>query len=149
MKILTINLLITCLTVFLFSTTAQARDDRLQFPIEDLIKLAKDEGKISDDVKFFFGQQKYGKVEQKFGTFSSNKKTNAFNKSDKQACEWAALGALASLHDRAIREGGNAVVEIVSNYKKQEFTSETEYECGAGRIIAGAALRGKVVKLAD
>lgn len=46
-------------------------------------------------------------------------------------------------------EGGNAVVEVESYYKKQPFSSETQYECHVGAVIAGTALRGKVVKLAN
>jgi len=39
------------------------------------------------------------------------------------------------------------VVNIVSLYKGQEFVSETQYECGAGNVVGGVALRGEVVLL--
>jgi hypothetical protein len=51
------------------------------------------------------------------------------------------------LAGRARTEGGNAVINIVSYYKKNVFSSATEYECHAGAIIAGVALKGTVVKL--
>jgi hypothetical protein len=38
-------------------------------------------------------------------------------------------------------------VNIVSYYRKQVFASDTLYECHAGAIIAGVALKGTVVKL--
>ena len=41
-----------------------------------------------------------------------------------------------------MREGGNAVVNIHSYYKSVPFKSNTEYECGAGKIMGGVALRG-------
>jgi len=81
------------------------------------------------------------------GEFQSNKKTNAVGKSDKQACEWAFLSALLSFHQRALSEGGNAVVNIKGYYKKQPFSSQTEFQCGAGATMAGVTIKGTVVKL--
>jgi hypothetical protein len=46
-----------------------------------------------------------------------------------------------------LREGGNAVTNIHSVYKNAPFNSDSEYECGAGAIMGGVALRGTVVKL--
>ncbi|WP_316247576.1 hypothetical protein [Pseudoalteromonas sp. BZK2] len=57
------------------------------------------------------------------------------------------LSALKALQERAVREGMNAVVNIQSYYKKREFVSQTEYQCGAGTFIAGVALKGTLVKL--
>ena len=77
----------------------------------------------------------------------SNKKTNAFGKSDKEACEWVFLSAMLSFQDRIAKEGGNAVVNIRSYYKKNEIRSSTEFECGAGAIMAGVTFLGDVVTL--
>ena len=55
---------------------------------------------------------------------------------------------MLELQERAAKEGGNAVVEIKSNYKNSERSSETEYMCGNGAVMSGVALKGKVVKLA-
>ena len=82
-----------------------------------------------------------------FGEHRTNKKTNAFNKSDKEACDWVLLSALKQLQARALDIGGDAVIDIKSNYKNREFTSATEYQCGAGNVVAGVALKGAVVKL--
>lgn len=128
-----------------FSMTAQARDDRLHFPVADAMAAAG--GKLDGSVKFFWGSQGYPKGGKEMGAYTSNKKTNFFNKSDKEACDWAWLSAMIALQDRAKREGGNAVVGIHSVYRNAEFTSETEYECGAGNVTGGVALRGTVVKL--
>lgn len=57
------------------------------------------------------------------------------------------LSALLELRERAKKLGGNAVTNIVSYYKKDTSSSETEYDCHAGNIIAGVALKGTVVKL--
>ena len=104
--------------------------------------------KLSGDVKFYFADQKHGKVIKDFGEFESNKKTNAFNKSDKGACEWVFLSSMISFQERAKSEGGNAVIGITSYYKKHEVKSMTQFECGAGNIMAGVTFKGRVVKLA-
>jgi len=44
---------------------------------------------------------------------------------------------------------GNAVVNIRSFYNKNHFSSETEFECGAGNMVAGVTMMGDVVTLAD
>jgi hypothetical protein len=41
------------------------------------------------------------------------------------------------------------VVNIVSFYKKDVMSSPTEFECHAGAVIAGVALRGEFVKIAE
>jgi hypothetical protein len=41
---------------------------------------------------------------------------------------------------------GNAVVGIISHYKRAVFTSTTEYECHAGSHSVGVTLEGRVAK---
>ena len=127
-------------------TNAEARDERLKMPIAAAMESEEAKTKLGTDVKFFFGSQT-AKATQTLGTFTSNKKTNFANKSDQEACKIAFLSAMIALKDRAIREGGHAVVNIHSIYKNETFKSDTEYECGAGNIMGGVALRGTVIKL--
>lgn len=145
MRILTTVLLTT--TILLCSTQAESRDERLRFSIHDALATESAKQKLNAGINFYFGDQSPGKIVKKFGTFSSNKKTNAFNKPDQQSCEWAFLSAMISLQRRALKEGGNAVIHIRSNYKNIEFKSNTKFECGAGTIMSGVALKGTVVKL--
>jgi uncharacterized protein YbjQ (UPF0145 family) len=78
----------------------------------------------------------------------SNRKTNGVGKSDEVGCRWAALAALIQFQERAKEVGANAVVDIVSYYKKDEFKSATEYECHGGAVIIGVALKGTLAKVA-
>lgn len=127
---------------------ADARDDRLKFPIKAAMETADAQAALGDGaVRFYFSGQKAPAAKQTFGTFTSNKKTNFANKSDEAGCQRAFLSAMIALRDRAQREGGNAVVDIHSVYKNNEFKSATEFECGAGKILGGVALRGTVVRL--
>jgi uncharacterized protein YbjQ (UPF0145 family) len=126
---------------------AFARNTQHMYQYNDLLGTDEAKSKLDGGIKFYFGDQSHPELERKLGTFVSNKKTNALNKSDDRACEWAFLSAMISLQQRAIKEGGDAVVNIQSYYKKNVINSATEFECGAGAFIAGVALRGTVVKL--
>jgi len=135
------------LSALLAMSVAQARDERLKMPIKAAMESDEAKAKLGDDVKFFFGSQKAPTPKQTLGSFTSNKKTNFANKSDEEGCKIAFLSAMIALKDRALREGGNAVTNIHSVYKDAKFESDSEYECGAGKILGGVALRGTVVKL--
>ena len=132
----------------LTSTAVQARDTRLELTLADLVnsEQAKAAG-IDGSVKFYLAGQKTPAVVSRLGEDVTNKKTNAANKSDAEACRWVALSALRALQDGAKSRGANAVVDIVSYYKKNEFKSSTNYECYAGAILAGVALKGTYAKV--
>ena len=138
--------LLIVLTCLVCLSLVHAREDIKSFPIEPVLNSDDGKQKLAD-VAFYFGDQAHPKVVQKLGEWSTSKKTNAFNKSDQAACDWAFLTALITMQQRALREGGNAVINIKSNYKNVETSSETEYQCGAGNIMAGVALKGTVAKI--
>lgn len=142
------SLLLASLTIVVAAGMAQARDTKHLYPVVDAMNTAAAKEKLNGGVKFYFGDQTHPKVERSYGEDFTNKKTNAFNKTDKQACEWVFLSAMLQLQERALQLGADAVVNVESYYKKIPFKSETEYECHAGALIAGVALKGKFVKLA-
>lgn len=133
------------LAVLMMSGTAEARDDQLFFPLEQALSTDEAYQVINPDIPLYFAGQK-APGGRTIDTYVSNKKTNAVFKSDERACQWALYSALKSLQERAVKEGGNAVVNIESFYKKVPFRSATEYECHAGGVMAGVALRGTVIK---
>lgn len=129
------------------AVSAQARDDIRDYSVADALATENAKNILGDNVKFYFGAQKHGAIEKRFGEFGTNKKTNGVNKSDRQACEWAFLSAMKSLRERAEREGGNAVVNIRSNYRGTTTTSTDTFKCGSGALMSGVALLGDVVKI--
>ena len=139
-------LTILCGTILVISAV-QARDTHLKLPLKDAMATADYQAKVDQNIKLYFGAQEHAKPAQSFGTVKTNKKTNFFNKSDKEGCEWAFLSAILTLQDAAKERGGDAVINIKSNYKNVEFSSETEYECGAGAVTGGVAFVGEIVKL--
>lgn len=137
------------LAIGLAGATGAVADDMKRFEIAEAMNNPEYEQKLDRGVQFYWGDQAHPEIVQNHGEYVTNKKTNAVNKNDREACEWVLLSALLQLRDRALAEGGNAVVNIRSYYKKREFSSETEYECAPGFLMAGVALKGTVVELAE
>src|SRR5262249_61758189 len=97
---------------------AQARDTKHILPIVAAMATKDADEKLEGSVKFFFGKQEYPKVIAKLGTDVSNRKTNAFGKSDEKACNWAFLSAMIALERRAKKTAAKAVVNIFHDYRK-------------------------------
>ena len=134
-------------TLLVAAPAANARDTLQTFPLEQALAKANASGKLAPGIKLYFGTQKYPTPTAKLGETRTNKKTNFFNKTDVEGCEWAFLSSMISLTQYAQKVGGNAIVNIRSNYKNNVFSSETEYQCGAGNVTGGTAFIGDVVKL--
>ena len=141
--------LIIALAALLAAPAAHARETRVELPLQELVASADAKAAgIDGSVRFYLAGQKTPKVASKMDEDVTNKKTNAANKSDEKACRWVALSALKALQDGAKSRGANAVVDIVSYYKRNEFKSASNYECYAGTILAGVALKGTYAKVA-
>jgi len=133
------------LFVFAFSNAADARDTTHRFPIKD--PMATSTAKELDNVRFYFGDQKHPGVKRTIGVYTTRRTTNAFMKADKEACDWGFLSAVKTLWERALKEGGNAVVGIKSVTTGETVSSASEYVCRAGNVVAKVYLEGKVVVL--
>ena len=142
------RILFASLLVVVSSSMANARNTRLTLKIQDVLNRPDYQEKVGNSIAFYFANQPQPQVVQNLGEFVTNKKTNAFGKSDEEACQWAMLSALIQFRDRAVAEGGNAVVNIVSYYDRNEIPDKSEYECHAGAVVAGVALKASVAKIA-
>ena len=100
----------TATALLALTSTASARDTRVEQSLQELVssQAAKDAG-IDGSVRFYLAGQPVS-VQQRLGEDVTNKKTNAANKSDAEACRWVALSALRALQDGARSRGANAVV---------------------------------------
>lgn len=127
---------------------SQARDTALYLPFDKVVQQMLAEKKLDGSVKFYLaGVQPRGKVSVIQPGAVTNKKTSAFNKTDQGACEWALQSALLTLQDAARRANANAVTNIASYYKKNERKDASTYECHAGAVIAGVALKGDLARV--
>ncbi|MGC0151714.1 hypothetical protein ACPRNU_04570 [Chromobacterium vaccinii] len=138
---------IPLLALCLASGHAMARDTVVKVALSDVLAMPEAKEKLDGSVRFFLAGQHTPAIRQKLGSDVSNQKTNAFNKSDEQACRWVILSTLISFQNTAKRHNANAVVDIVSYYKKDEVRDSQTIECHAGAMIAGAAIKGEYAKI--
>lgn len=129
------------------SAPALARDTVLNIPLADVLAMPEAQKQLDGSVKFFLAGQKTPKVLQKLGDDVSNQKTNGVGKTDEFGCKWAALSALLAFQRTAKEKGANAVVDLVSYYKRDETRSDSTVECHAGAIVIGVTLKGSYAKI--
>lgn len=127
---------------------ARAADNEHHLSFAELLESPEAKQKLDGSVRFYLKGQKTPKVLEKKGEDVSNKKTNAFGKDVNTTCQWAALSALIAFQNKAKQLGANAVVDMVSFYKQDTFTSPTEYECHVGALMSGVALKGTLARIA-
>jgi uncharacterized protein YbjQ (UPF0145 family) len=128
-------------------SAAQARDTKLMLPLAAAMSDNDAQSRLGDTVKFYFGNQPTPQVQERLAVDQTSQKTNSVGKSAEKACNWAFLSAMLRLQARARELGADAVINIVSNYKNVENSSETEFECHDGAMMSGVALKGQFVKL--
>jgi uncharacterized protein YbjQ (UPF0145 family) len=139
------TVMLAALAAVLVSGTVQARNDVLTLPLDKIIGTDKAKQALYDIPVYFAGQE-HAAISGNWGEVTTSRKTNAVGKSDEEACQWALLSALKVLQENAQKRGYDAVVNVRSNYQNKEFSSTSEFQCGAGAIMAGVALKGDLVK---
>ena len=127
-----------------FIAACAPRDTVHNLDIQSALNSPEAKGVVSPKVKLYFGKPAPGKVIT--ANAVTNKKTNAANKSDEKACQRAFLSAVKQLQEKAEASGATKVGNIVSYYKKNTFKNTSQYECHAGHLIGGVALKGDIVR---
>jgi len=125
---------------------SHARDTTHFLPFEEAVAEATAAGRLDGSVKFYLAKRPAGATVIRTNV-STSKKTNAFNKTDEAACSWALQSALIGMEKAAKAAGANAVVDIVSSYKHVEYKDSSKYECHAGAVMAGVAIKGSLAKV--
>lgn len=141
------SLSISALLIILCAANASARDDIADYSIADALASEQARNILGTEIKFYFGDQSHSAITKNFSEYSTSRKTNGANKSDKEACEWVFLSVMKELRDKAKSVGANAVVNIRSNYRNNTTSSATTFKCGSGMLISGVALKGEVVTI--
>ncbi|MHA6492220.1 excinuclease [Pseudomonas borbori] len=127
---------------------SQARDTAHFLPFDAVVQEAINAGRLDGSVKFYLaGNKPAGNVNVVKAGVTTSQKTNAFNKSDEEACSWVLQSALIRMQSAAKAAGANAVVNIASNYKNVEYKDPQKYECHAGAIMAGVALKADLANV--
>ncbi|MDO9337034.1 MAG: hypothetical protein Q7T61_11585 [Caulobacter sp.] len=149
MKLRTLGLMTTCLAMAIApvqgaSAAARDSDKILSLTLESARSHPDYAAKAPTDIKFYFDGQPVT-VKQLLGPVKTSRKTNGSGKRNKpDACRWALISGLIALAEEARLQGGNAVVNIKSNFGDVESSSPDSYKCGVGSIMVGVALKGDV-----
>jgi hypothetical protein len=143
------NLIVVSLLAASCAMPAMARDSVHKITLQSVLDLPEAKEKLDGSVKFYLAGAETPRIEKRFGDDVGNEKTNSVGKSADRACQWAALSALIAFQNHARQQGANAVVDMVSYYKKEVSSSPTEIECHDGAIVSGVALKGTYAKVAQ
>lgn len=128
---------------------ARAADDVLLMPVKPALETPDAKQKLDGSVSFYFGDTPHPPILENYGEVVSNKRTNAFAKSNAETCQRVVLSNFIEFQERAKALGGNAVVNVTSYFRRNEVRDDDRYECHVGFLMSGVALKGDVVKLAD
>ena len=131
------------------ASPAYPRDIKRHLPIGAALEAKDLEPKIDGSITMSFGKETPREGFKSLRSDVALGKVNTRGKSNDSACNSAFLSALVELQKRAKQHGANAVVNIVSYYKKVEMSSTTEYECHEGSGYMAVALRGDFVKIGN
>jgi hypothetical protein len=140
--------LLPALALALLGGPAGARDTKYMVPLQEVLDMPEAKEKLDGSVKFYLKGQTVPKVQERFDEDVSNKKTNGVGKDDIFGCKWAALSALTAFQQSAKQKGANAVINVVSYYKRAETASATAVECHAGAVVIGVTLKGRYARVA-
>ena len=99
------------------------------------------------DIPYYFKGQDHPAVKKKIGNWRATRKGRGAFQSDLDACSRTFVTALKSLQERARREGGNAVINIISVTKDMPYEDPAKFRCIAGSVIVHVALEGDIVEL--
>jgi len=140
------HLMLAAVCLATMSTATFARNDVESYSIDAALK-SEGADKVGSDIALSFAGQQHAPVVKSMGEIATNKKTNGVGRSDEIACQHVFLSAVLALQERARQMGGNAVINIKSNYQNRLTESATDFTCGSGAIMSGVALKGEVVTL--
>ena len=138
------GMLLTILATLLVSGCGSLNKP-LPYPIADALAVPEYKQDLKG-MKFYFGNQSHPPVAKSFGVKTTAQRASKDNEGNED-CARAFASALIRLRSVALREGGDAVINIKSNWKHNEVSSETYYQCATGALMSGVALKGEVVKL--
>ena len=127
--------------------SAQARNTEHNFPIKNVLENPNFQDKLNANIKLVFGKPVAANATVVGeGEYKTAKKTNSFNKTDQEACDWAFLSAIMALQSKAASLNADTVTNIKSFDNNGELSSDSEYRCRAGAMVSGVSLKGTMVK---
>ncbi len=141
-------------TALMASGAASAADDLMNMPIDVALKSTTAASRIDPNIKLSFGFNKLDGAQSPVFVKTVKRVRRPVNKTngepkptDAELCQSVFVEAVQDLQQRASTAGNNGVMEIRSNWKDDETSSETTYVCAKGMAYIGVALKGTLVKV--
>jgi uncharacterized protein YbjQ (UPF0145 family) len=103
---------------------------------------------VGTSIAFAFGDQQMP-VAMKYQEYVANARQHFKGRSEEGACRDTFIAAMADLKKHAEREGADAVVGIMSYFRRKTFSSTTEFECHAGSSGVFVSLKGTLANRAN
>lgn len=129
---------------------AQARNVKYMLPIAAALATEDAKEKLDGSVKFLFAAPASGAAAPVASQINVHVKQKIERFGDIASCQAALVEALYQLQSNAKSGGANAVVNIVSYFKRQPVVSSTtEFECHAGSYQTHVMLKGDFVRVGD
>lgn len=135
-----------CCIATLGQIPASAADSLHMVPVQQALASEDAQTALDHTVHFYFGDAQHPPVVQDLGGLITNKKANAFGKSDDASCNRAFLSAMIQLQKTAHEMGADSVINIHSYFKKHDVSDPDQVECYVGILMSGVALKGEFVK---
>lgn len=135
------------------SGVASAADTLLTMPIDQALASQAAKERIDPNTKLLFGFNRLEGATDPTLYKTVKRVRRPVNKvqegpvlTDAQLCETVFVQAVQDLQQRAAQSGSNAVMEIRSNWKDDETSSDSTYVCAKGAAYIGVALKATLVK---
>ena len=125
---------------------ASARDTEVFLPVSEALQ-ADAKGHLLSTVKFYMKGQNHPEVAKQLLTISTDRATRGAFRSDEDSCRVAFLSSMRVLQDRAVQEGADGIINVVSTTRGTMSESASDFRCVAGFAIVHVGLKGTLVKL--
>lgn len=140
--------LLTCLSLLsiaLLAEPAAARNVRYILKIQDVLQSTEYQEQVGQSVTFSFGDKKIP-VASTSDEIVADARQHFKGRSDEATCRSTMIQALVELSQRAQRNGNDAVINVVSYFRRQTFSSTTEFECHGGSTGSFVSLKGTMAR---
>jgi hypothetical protein len=144
MKLKTAAVTLPLLALILAPGVGLTKDsDRvLDLPIAPALEDKNLASVLPEGVKYFFADQPSG-AEKELEAINSHRKSPVMYLGPEKSCRRAFISALVALGEAAKAQGGNAVIDIRTNYNTTVLASRDRFRCGVGMRLVGVGMTGK------
>lgn len=119
----------------------------LTLPTKGATQSALAQEKVLPDVKLYFAGETHPTVVSNLGAIKTSQRTSSVQRGPVEACRRVMVSALIQLQKQAKSRGGNAVINIRSNWQNRTLDNGDEFQCQNGAMMSGVALTGEAASL--